>query len=176
MDDAWGAGTPDVGARAPDLRLFDEAGKPRQLSRLARGGPVLLLFFGAPTLAPGRALLREYRDVTLALRQAGVRPFGIARAEPPALAFLRVETGVSFPLLADPAGEEVVRFGMDGRMGVYLLDRKLNVLRRTREGQEAAEATQRFLRRGGAGPLKATFGERLALLFRPAGARGPVPR
>jgi hypothetical protein len=137
---------------------------------------VLLLFFGAPTLAPGRALLREYRDLTLALRQSGVRPFGVARAEPPAMAFLRVETGVSFPLLADPAGEEVARFGMDGRMGVFLLDRRLTVLRRTREGQEAAEATQRFLKRGGARPIKATFGERLAQLFKPAAARGAQPR
>jgi hypothetical protein len=61
-------------------------------------------------------------------------------------------------------------------MGVFLLDRKLMVLRRTREGQEAAEATQRFLRRGGARPLKLTFGERLAQLFKPATARPPLPR
>jgi peroxiredoxin Q/BCP len=162
-----------VGDAAPDLQLVDHAGKHRRLSRLVRRAPALLLFFSGPEELRGRALLRDYRDLTLALRQAGVRPFGVGHAEPSAVAFLRAQTGISFPLLADPEGAQLSLFGMDRRVGVFLLDRELHVLRRARDGREAAEATIRFLRRGGAKHPHPSFGERVASFFR---GQRPLPR
>src|SRR5476649_2630355 len=115
MTEHWDPRAPQTGGQAPDLQLFDEAGKPRRLSLLARGGPLLLLFFAGTSNEGGRALLRDYRDLTLALHLAGVRLMGVAHGEPAAISYLRMEMGIGFPLLADPDRSEERRVGKECR-------------------------------------------------------------
>jgi peroxiredoxin len=166
MNESWDPRAPQTAAQAPDLLLFDEAGKRARLSHLARGGPLLLLFFAGTSDQGGRALLRDYRDLTLALHLAGVRLMGIAHAEPAAVSYLRMEMGLGFPLLADPDGSQLERFGMDERTGLFLLDRGLRVLQRTLGGRAPADALLQFIRRGGTRKPKNTVGERVAHFFK----------
>ncbi len=116
-----------VGEQAPDLDLLDEAGKPVVLSSLAGRGPLLLLVFRDPDDEAGLELLRDYRDYTLALRRTGVSIAGVAHAEPSALAYMRMERGLGFPLLADPDGTQLSRLQLLDQVALVLLDRRLRV-------------------------------------------------
>jgi peroxiredoxin len=162
MTEHWDPRAPQTGGQAPDLQLFDEAGKPRRLSLLARGGPLLLLFFAGTSDEGGRALLRDYRDLTLALHLAGVRLMGVAHGEPAAISYLRMEMGIGFPLLADPDGSQLARFGMDEQTGLFLLDRGLHVRQRAAGGRASGTALLQFIKRGGAKKPKVKFGERVS--------------
>lgn len=137
-----------VGERAPDLDLLDEAGRPQLLSSLARSGPLLVLVFPGVDDEQGRALLRDYRDVTLAFRKAGVSLCGIAHAEPSALAYLRHERGLGFPLFADLDGAQLARWEMLAETGVVLLDRDLTVKQRALGLRAPAGMMLTFVRRG----------------------------
>src|SRR5437764_900758 len=96
---------PKTGDHVPDLDLLDEAGKPAKLSSVAGRSPLLLLAFGGPEDKAGRKLLRDLRDMTLALSRAGVAVCAVAeKADPMSLAYLRAERGLGFPLFADPDG------------------------------------------------------------------------
>ena len=161
MTEQWDPSAPQTGMEAPDLRLVDQANKQVRLSQLARQGPILLLFFAGPEDERGRALLRDYRDRTLSLQLAGVRIAAVGRGEPSALSFLRMEMGLGFPLLADLDGTEAARFGMDGRVGLFLLDRALRVRQRALEGRAPAVAMLQFLKRGGIREQKVSLPERI---------------
>ncbi|HEY2028695.1 MAG TPA: redoxin domain-containing protein [Myxococcales bacterium] len=162
----WDPSAPKEGEQAPDLTLLDEAGKPLQLSQLARGGPVLLLFFAGVEDPRGRSLLRDYRDVTLSMQLLGVKLYGVSRSEPSANSFLRMEMGMGFPLLANPDAAEIRRFGMDDAVGTFLLDRRLRVVQRGQDERAAPAGILRFLRRGGLREKKPTLVERVANLFK----------
>lgn len=162
MTDQWDPRAPQTGAQAPDLQLLDEAGKPTKLSLLARGEPLLLLFFAGTSDEGGRALLRDYRDLTLALHLAGVKLMGVAHGEPAAISYLRMEMGIGFPLLADPDGSQLSRFGMDERTGLFLLDRGLRVRQRASGGRASAGALLQFIKRGGGKKPKVKFAERVS--------------
>ena len=145
----WDSSAPGVGERAADLDLLDEAGRPAVLSSLAAAGPLLALVFRDPSDEAGLALLRDYRDVTLALRRYGVSICAIAQAEPSALAYLRHERGLGFPLFADPDGTALSRWGMLGATGLLLLDPDLTVKQRALGSRAPADAMLTFVRRGG---------------------------
>jgi peroxiredoxin len=164
--DTWDPRAPQTGAQAPDLQLLDEAGKRARLSQLARGGPVLLLFFRGADDDAGRALLRDYRSVTLGLKLAGVRICGIAQAEPSALSFLRMEMGMGFPLYADPSGEQIAQLGMEGRVGLFIVDRALKVRQRALADRASSDTIIQFIKRGGIRDGKPGFGDRIANLFK----------
>jgi peroxiredoxin len=142
----------------PDLALLDEAGKPTLLSSLTKGAPLLLLCFD-PDDQKSRELLRNYRDLTLSLRLAGVGIAGVARAEPSTLSYLRMEMGLGFPLFADSDGEQLESIGMNGQFGLLLVDDELNVKQRALGGRAPAESMLSFVKRGGLrsrrGPLTA---------------------
>ncbi|MCA1829422.1 MAG: peroxiredoxin family protein [Myxococcales bacterium] len=133
---------PKVGDRVPDLDLLDEAGKPAKLSSLAGRGPLLTLSFSGPDDRAGIKLLRDFRDMTLALRQMGVSICGIARADPMSLAYMRAERGLGFPLFADPDG------WLD-ETGLLLIDRNLTVKQRAIGARADADRLLAFVRRGG---------------------------
>lgn len=162
----WDPAAPKEGGQAPDLMLLDEAGKPLQLSQLTRGGPVLLLFFVGVEDARGRALLRDYRDVTLSMQLLNVKLYGVSRSEPSANSFLRMEMGMGFPLLANPDGAEIRRMGMDDAAGIFLLDRRLRVVQRGQDERAESAGILRFLRRGGLRERKTTLVERVTNLVK----------
>ncbi|MGZ6143495.1 MAG: peroxiredoxin family protein, partial [Myxococcales bacterium] len=112
-------------------------------------GTLLALVFRDPADEAGLQLLRDYRDLTLALGKHGVSICAIAQAEPSALAYLRHERGLGFPLFADPDGTALPRWGMLGATGLLLLDRDLIVLQRALGNRAPAEALLSFVRRRG---------------------------
>jgi peroxiredoxin len=162
----WDSRAPQTGNQAPDLQLLDEAGKPAQLSLLARGEPLLLLCFAGTSDEKGRALLRDYRDQTMLLHLAGVKLMGVAHAEPAAVSYLRMEMGLGFPMFADPDGTQLAQIGMEERNGLFLLDHGLQVRQRAMAGRADAQTLLQFIKRGGAKRPKAKTGERIAHFFK----------
>jgi peroxiredoxin len=139
---------PKVGDHVPDLDLLDEAGKPAKLSSLAGRGPLAILSFAGTEDRTGVELLRDFRDSTLALRKTGVSICAIAaKAEPMALAYLRAERGLGFPLFADPDGWLT-------QTGLLLIDRDLLVKQRAVGDRADADHLIAFIRRGGARPSR----------------------
>jgi peroxiredoxin len=136
---------------------------------------VLLLFFAGVEDPRGRALLRQYRDVTLSLQLAGVKLYGVSRSEPSANSFLRMEMGMGFPLLANPDGAEIKRIGMDDAVGVFLIDRRLRVVQRGQDASAEPAGILRFLRRGGLREKKTRLLERVGHLFKSV-QHGLTPR
>jgi peroxiredoxin len=145
----WDSRSPKAGEKAPDLDLLDEAGRPVTLSQVARG-PLLVLTLSDLDDPEGRSLLREYRDVTLALRRAGVALCAVAHADPASLRYMRSARGVGFPLLADPDGVALSRWGMLEGAGLFLLDRDLVVKQRALGTGAPADGMLNFVKRGGA--------------------------
>jgi peroxiredoxin len=162
----WDPRAPQTGKEAPDLQLLDETGKPAQLSQLARGEPLLVLFFSGTSDEKGRALLRDYRDATMLLHLARVKLVALSHAEPAAVSYLRMEMGLGFPMYADPDGSQLLRFGMDGCNGLFLLDHGLQVRQRALAGRADAATLLQFIKRGGARRPKPKAGERIAHFFK----------
>src|ERR1700693_1173275 len=92
---AWDGRAPKVGEKAPDLSLLDQAGKPKALSSVGRGKPLVVLVFPGTEDVPGRRLLREYRDDTLAVWRAGAVICAIAPVDPAALRYLKSERALA---------------------------------------------------------------------------------
>jgi peroxiredoxin len=162
----WDPRAPQTGNQAPELQLLDEAGKPTQLSSLARGEPLLMLCFAGTSDEKGRALLRDYRDLTMLLHLAGVKLMGVSHAEPAAISYLRMEMGLGFPMYADPDGSQLEKMGMDERNGLFLLDHGLHVRQRALAGRADAYMLLQFIKRGGARRPKPSAGGRIAHFFK----------
>ena len=150
----WDPAAPKVGEQAFDLLLLDEAGKPTDISSVARGGALLALIFRGPQDAPGLKMLREYRDQTLVLQRAGVSVCGIAQADPSVLHYMRAERGLGFPLLSDADGTALVHWGMRDATGLFLLGPDRRVKQRAPVGRTSVDALLTFIRRGGARPQR----------------------
>lgn len=139
---------PRVGEQAPDLDVLDEAGRPVVLSAVAGGAPLLVMAFRGPADDASLQLLMAYRDSTLAFHRAGVRLCAVGKEEPGRLAYLRRERGLGFPVLADPDGTALSRWGMLGATGLVLLDRSFQVRERAEADRHPDEMLS-FIRRGG---------------------------
>jgi len=155
MPTEWPPGAPKPGEQAADLDLLDEAGRPATLSSLAGGRPLLVLV----------RMLLDYRDLTMLLRRAGVSLCAIAATEPAALRFLRGERGLGFPMLADPDGTALSRWGMLDRNALFVLDRSLQVRQRALGGRAPATTMLSFVRRGGAGEKRPAWVDRVRVFL-----------
>jgi peroxiredoxin len=158
---AWDGRAPKVGERAPDLQLFDEAGKRVLLSGLARSRPLVLLIFGGPQDARGLQLLRDYRDETLAFWRAGAALCAVGPADPAEMRYLRDERGFGFRLLADPSGAALARWGVQAS-SVFLLDGDFVVRQRAPADRAAPDTILSIIWRGGAKRTRPKARERLA--------------
>jgi peroxiredoxin len=133
----------------PDLVLLDETGKHALLSDQPKGAPLLLLCVD-PDDPKSREMLRQYRDLTLTLKRAGVGIAGLASADPSSLSYLRMEMGLGYPLFADFDGTQLERIGMKGKLGLLLLDESLHVKQRALGQRLPADQLLTFVKRGGA--------------------------
>lgn len=160
-----------------DFAVADHEGHPARLSKLASGGPLILLVH--PGLRDPRSLelLIEYRDRALGFRLQGARIASLSPDEPSALAFLRSERGLPFALLSDPDRSAISALGglalgrETGGLSVLLLDRGLVVRHRARAPLGSADELVLLVKRGiarGRGPrlarLTAFVRERLGSL------------
>ncbi len=160
----WDPRAPKAGERAPDLELLDEAGRLVRLSDFARRKALLVLVFAGVDDPEGLQLLRDYRDVTLAMHKAGVSICAIGPADPAALRYMRSERGLGFPVLGDPGGTALSRWGMLERTGLFLLGRGLVVRQRAAGTRAPADAMVTFVKRGGA-RTRSNLPERVATFF-----------
>jgi peroxiredoxin len=160
----WDARTPAAGQQAADLTLLDELGRPIRLSAIP--APLLAIVFRSPDDEASQRLLRDCRDMTLALRKRGVSICGISQAEPSTLAYLRSERGLGFPLLADPGGGELAQWGLADANALLLVDRDLRVLQRDQGDRPPADALLSYLRRGRLRSRRPPLLARLADFFR----------
>jgi len=165
MPTEWPPGAPKPGEQAADLDLLDEAGRPATLSSLAGGRPLLVLVFRSPRDESGLRMLLDYRDLTMLLRRAGVSLCAITVAEPAALRFLRGERGLGFPMLADPDGTALSRWGMLDRNALFVLDRSLRVRQRALGDRAPATTMLSFVRRGGAGEKRPAWVDRVRVFL-----------
>lgn len=146
----WDPRAPKAGERAPDLELLDEAGRLVHLSDVARRKPLLVLIFAGIDDPEGAQLLRDYRDVTLAMKKAGVTICAIGPADPAAARYMRSQRGLGFPVLSDPECTALSQWGMRERTALFLLDRGLIVKQRAFGNRAPADALMTFVKRGGA--------------------------
>jgi len=161
---AWDGRAPKVGEKAPDLSLLDAAGKPKPLSAVAGRRPLIVLVFAGTDDVEGLRLLRDYRYETLAIWRTGAAICAVAPADPAALRYLRAESALAFPLLADPDGAALAGWGMLRRSGLFLLDGGGVVKHRAVGPSAAPEAVLSILRRGGVRRSRSGLWERAAHL------------
>lgn len=147
---------PRLGQHIPEATLQTEDGKPLLLSALARGSPLILLFFGGSDDVQGVRRLLEFRDLTMAFKHAGARIAAVSTDGPSLSAFLRSERALGFPILSDEEGKASAAFGMlDGeqaRSAGFLIDAKLVVRKRWLGAQITVGDLLTAVKRGGARP------------------------
>jgi thioredoxin-dependent peroxiredoxin len=111
---------PAVGSAAPDFRLPDQDGKPRQLADYA--GRWLVLYFYPRDDTPG--CTREaccFRDDIGSLQRLGAAVIGVSLDDSASHAAFARKHQLPFPLLSDPAGKTAAAYGSLLNLGVVRL-------------------------------------------------------
>ncbi|MGE0784101.1 MAG: peroxiredoxin [Sandaracinaceae bacterium] len=118
-----------AGDAAPDFMAFDQHGEVRQLHLLRRRRPLVLFFYphdGTPGCTEEAC---AFRDAWQRLAQTGAVVVGVSTDSVEAHARFAEEHELPFPLLSDPDGEVLARYGVPSLMGMsarvtYLIDRQ----------------------------------------------------
>lgn len=111
-------GSLEVGRKAPDLRLPSTEGRDIALSDF-RGKYVVVYFYprdGTPGCTREAQAFRDAHD-ELARRNAVV--LGVSRDSIESHCRFRDEHALDFPLLSDPSGETIARWGAWGEKNMY---------------------------------------------------------
>ncbi|HWU40783.1 MAG TPA: TlpA disulfide reductase family protein [Candidatus Acidoferrum sp.] len=138
------------GAVAPDFLLPDLTGTPIRLSD--HRGKVVLLNFWATWCPPCRAEMSSMEGLYQAYRDRGLVILAVSNdhgGKSVVESFVR-ERGVTFPILMDPDGEVLARYGVRGLPPSYLLDRRGRIVSgdvgaRDWSGKVAREIVERLL-------------------------------
>jgi peroxiredoxin Q/BCP len=123
-----------VGATAPDFMALDQDGRVRQLRLLNRRRPVVLFFYphdGTPGCTQEACAFRDAWD---RLEATGAIVVGVSTDDPAEHARFAREHELQFPLLSDPEGEVLSRYGVPSLMGMsarvtFIIDREGRVAR-----------------------------------------------
>jgi peroxiredoxin Q/BCP len=100
-----------VGDLAPDFELPDEDGRPRRLSDLLAGGPVVLFFYpGAMTYGCTRESC-HFRDLAAEFAAVGAQRVGISADPVDKQKQFSAKHSFDFPLLSDPDFTVAAQFG-----------------------------------------------------------------
>ena len=113
-----GEGLLRAGDVAPDFVAQDQRGEVQRLSTLRRGRPLVLFFYprdGTPGCTEEACAFRDAWD---RLQAGGALVVGVSTDEVGAHRAFAEEHALPFPLLADPAGEVLERYGVPSRMGL----------------------------------------------------------
>jgi peroxiredoxin Q/BCP len=103
--------SPAVGDPAPDFRLPDDTGAPRQLSD-ERGGWVVLFFYPKDFTSGCTTEACDFRDSSAAFRAAGATVWGISVLDSASKAAFKAQHGLDYPLLADEDHAVATRYGV----------------------------------------------------------------
>lgn len=145
---------PLAGEPAPDFQLEDSEGRIVTLSRLAAERPLVLLFVRGTQSADCVRQLIDYRNSTLQFERAGVRVIAVSPDEPSTSGYLKLERGIAFPLLSDPALGVFRTWGLMGtdgeiRPATFVVDRDRIVRTRAIGQRPEAERMLSFVKRVG---------------------------
>jgi len=115
---AGGGGLLEEGADAPDFMALDQHGEVRQLHLLRRRRPMVLFFYpkdGTPGCTEEAC---AFRDAWSRLEESGAVVVGVSTDGVDAHARFAEEHELPFPLLSDPEGEILSRYGVPTLLGM----------------------------------------------------------
>ena len=113
-----------TGDKAPDFELPDETGKPRALSELLEGGPVVLFFYPAAMTRGCTAEACHFRDIAKDFTDVGGRPVGISADKVEKQKQFADKHSLGYPLLSDPARVAASQFGVTRALGPIKIPNK----------------------------------------------------
>jgi peroxiredoxin Q/BCP len=117
----------DIGTRAPDFTLEDQAGRQHTLKSLLEKGPLILYFYPADFTPGCTKEACTFRDLQKDLVKARLRVVGISPQDADSHRRFAEKHDLNFPLLADPGKQVVKAYDLDGplgfgvRRGTYLI-------------------------------------------------------
>jgi thioredoxin-dependent peroxiredoxin len=129
-----------AGEKAPDFTLCDHTGRPRTLSALLSGGPVVLFFFPIASSPICTAQACHFRDLSDEFARVGAHRVGISTDTVDKQAHFAQQRSFDYPLLSDADGVISELFGV--RRG------RLAKLRRSVVAREEARRGHHTRRRG----------------------------
>ncbi|HUG04237.1 MAG TPA: peroxiredoxin [Steroidobacteraceae bacterium] len=107
-----------AGENAPDFELPDQDGKPRRLSALLGGKPIILYFYPADFTPGCTREACDLRDLHTQILAAGLQVVGISPQPPESHRRFRDEFGLPFVLLSDEKKDAIRAYGVDGPLGI----------------------------------------------------------
>jgi thioredoxin-dependent peroxiredoxin len=129
-----------AGEKAPDFTLYDHTGRPRTLSALLSGGPVVLFFFPIASSPICTVQACHFRDLSDEFARVGAQRVGISTDTVDKQAHFAQQRSFDYPLLSDADGVVSELFGV--RRGTFAK------LRRSVVAREAARHGRHTRRRG----------------------------
>ena len=119
---------------APDFMALDQHGEVRQLHLLRRRRPLVLFFYprdGTPGCTEEACAFRDAWD---RLQSSGAVVVGVSTDGVEAHRAFAEEHGLPFPLLSDPEGRVLERYGVPSALGMaarvtYVIDREGRIAR-----------------------------------------------
>jgi thioredoxin-dependent peroxiredoxin len=106
-----------AGEKAPDFTLFDHTGRPRALSSLLSGGPVVMFFFPLASSPICTAQACHFRDLGHEFAAVGAQRVGISTDTVDKQAHFAQQRSFDYPLLSDADGVVSEMFGVSrGRL------------------------------------------------------------
>lgn len=129
-----GTGLLPEGAPAPDFVAMDQSGQVQQLRMLRRDRPMVLFFYPRDGTPGCTAEACAFRDAWDRIEEAGAIIVGVSTDDVESHRVFAEEHELSFPLLADPAGEILERYGVPTRLGMaarvtFVIDRDGRIAR-----------------------------------------------
>jgi peroxiredoxin Q/BCP len=101
-----------AGDKAPDFTLYDHTGRPRTLSALLSGGPVVLFFFPIASSPICTAQACHFRDLSSEFAAVGAQRVGISTDTVDRQAHFAQQRSFDYPLLSDADGVVSEMFGV----------------------------------------------------------------
>ena len=131
-----------IGDKAPDFTLPDQAGRPVHLTGLLSKGPVLLYFYPADFTPVCTKEACAFGALEPELSRAGVTLLGVSPQDSESHARFRERYSLPFPLLADPDKRVIKAYDCDGLLG-FGVSRVTYLIGTDGRIQEAAKAALR---------------------------------
>jgi len=107
-----------AGELAPDFELPDQDGRPRRLSSLVDGQPLILYFYPADFTPGCTKEACDLRDLHTRILSVGMQVVGISPQAPESHRRFRDEYGLPFLLLSDENKVAIKAYGVDGPLGI----------------------------------------------------------
>jgi thioredoxin-dependent peroxiredoxin len=131
----------NAGDTAPDFELKDQEGRPRKLSDLLAGGPVVLFFYPAAMTSGCTRESCHFRDLEAEFKQAGAQVVGISADQVDKQQLFATKYQFGYPLLSDPDRSVAEAFGVKrGKISITPVKRATFVINPDRTIREVIKS------------------------------------